>query len=412
MPLQEQFVPGQQGLSRPRGNTVATRLAQEATAIVNRSTPGGGGGGFQPNDPRASGQAAFQQATGGIDTLAGSNETGPGLDALAGAGPGPQAFLAALGQAEQSAPVNLGGGSGGGGGTGLSSALSQIALQYGGLRDEASGNRDFALGEISAALADHQSQIDRIAEDYMAQSGEVNENIARRYAEAVDRTTADADPLIADLRAQGIDPSQFATTLVEANQATRTQGALQSALGERLAQIQSDGLNDSRRTASLIDQGATTEVERQYQVQVDRIAEAQLAAEIQARAQAAAAARRASAAVSGRSGGGGQDDADAQLVAQLFQAQGLPLDAAQIRALDEFSLVDNFLGFAEPVEPGFDEGVASLYASNPDLLNNALSEGRATPEIAEAVARSNAGAAEVTRRVGNAANVLVRRIAR
>ena len=405
-PLREQFVPGTTTPVRPRGNTTASHLVDRAAAVA--AAPAASVG-LQPNDPRQGFINNFVSALHQPVADALSNpQLGDGAS-FAAVGLRNRRALEALGQAEQSAPVNLsGGGRGGGGGSGLSSALSQIAQQYGGLRDEVTGNRDFALGEISAALADHQAQIDKIAEDYMAQSGEVNENIARRYAEAVDRTTADANPLIADLRAQGIDPSQFATTLVEANQATRTQGALQSALGERLAQIQSDGLNDSRRTASLIDQGATVEVERQFQAQIDRIAEAQLAAEINARAQAAAASRRASAALAEQQA----VDPTFSVLAPYFASQGLPSDPVLLAALDEVNLLDNHLGFADEVDPGFNSSIVDFYAGQPERLDEAIDDGNISPEVAEAALRRSARELARSTKQSGKPSVLERRTTR
>jgi hypothetical protein len=226
-----------------------------------------------------------------------------------------------------------GGGAGGGAGGGIGFDGSPFDIQRQMLQDlyaqqlqSVQGMYDMGQGQIGAGLDRVTGSLGTIRDQYMAEAARMQQDQAAMLAGALGRVSQEQALLNADLAAQGGRTVNAAG--VDARGLLETQGANQSALQSRLAELQAGAFADRQGGAEQVAQSGRQQLDLQRLMLQDRILQERLQAltDVDLKRQAAesaAAAARSGGGGGGRGGGGGGGAPDAD-GATMDAMLGLP----------------------------------------------------------------------------------------
>ena len=312
-----------------------------------------------------------------------SNRVSPWVEQPPVAGPTPElaAFLASLNQdnkgfgnfSEQyaaglvgpgAAPAagGGGGGAGGGAGGGIGFDGSPFDIQRQMLQDlyaqqlqSVQGMYDMGQGQIGAGLDRVTGSLGTIRDQYMAEAARMQQDQAAMLAGALGRVSQEQALLNADLAAQGGRTVNAAG--VDARGLLETQGANQSALQSRLAELQAGAFADRQGGAEQVAQSGRQQLDLQRLMLQDRILQERLQAltDVDLKrlaAESAAAAARSGGGGGGRGGGGGGGGMSTKAQMGAALASQLGLDPASAAAMAELGLLDDYIGDAGVFEAG------------------------------------------------------------
>ncbi len=187
-----------------------------------------------------------------------------------------------------------GGGGGGGGGVGynLADVIARIGQAYDTRLAEMDRQRADGESIIGQARAAATAAIDARKADQAGVATGINTNIINQYAQAIDQAIKARDGMSQQMARLGADPSRIRSGADTVNYLQQARDA-QSALSQRMQQINDQSIADRAYNMELIGQGASGTLANNYasaKMQMDLMRQQQEAEAEQQYAQAAAAA--------------------------------------------------------------------------------------------------------------------------
>jgi hypothetical protein len=217
-------------------------------------------------------------------------------------------FLASL---EEQRLAAMGGGGGGNRNAMFDTRRQMLEDLYAQQLQSVQGMYDQGMGQIGTSLDGTLGSLGNIRDQYMAQAAQMQQDQAAMLAGALGRVAQEQAMLNADLAAQGgrtVDPAAF-----DARGVLEAQGANQSALQSRLAELQAGAFADREGGAQSIAQGGRQQLDLQRLALQDQILRERLQALTDVDVQRVQAEQAAAAARAGGGGGPGGLDIDAIL---------------------------------------------------------------------------------------------------
>lgn len=146
----------------------------------------------------------------------------------------------------------------GGGGAGLD--LSAFDTAEGSLND----TNTAAQHEIAKGLVDFLNRVTSGRDQYVQATAQQGQQAQGDLNAVLQQNQQQGAPILADLKAQGVDPANVGALIQGDQQALQSQGALDRQFRQQMGSLQEGGFADARSAGAMVEQGAQAQRENNY----------------------------------------------------------------------------------------------------------------------------------------------------